>query len=448
MRSARKRMQKGSFRRVPRAKGNWDWEFRYLNPQTGESESKYFSGGRFPEKSDIERHLVPFLARLNSVDANEIILDPTVGDVLNEFIAEENIEEILKRKPGERAANKDELSFSTCTSYRSLLNKIRDRWGGVKVDEFSPAEFQKWLKQETLAPKTKGHVKNFTQRLFNKAKLYGMFNFVENPIKLVEVRGISKRRKSPTSLSIEQFYLVADLLPEPYRTMAIIAQCTGLRSEEVLALFWSDIDFDEMTMMVTRAAVHGRISWVKTEYSEDALPLDKKFVEVLKNLKEKSGGTELLFPSPKTGHCYHASPIQQDYIRRAGWCLVKCPVCNAEPGSSCNIVLKGKGSLPAIPVHDERRELATTKKLGSIGWHTFRHTYSTLLKGVEAPMEVQQALMRHADITTTMNQYGETPMANRREANSKVVEIVFDRRSSSGDWSPKTETGAEGARAS
>ena len=448
MKSSHKRMQKGSLRRVPRAKGKWDWEFRYTNPQTGGSESEYYSGERFTEKSDIERHLVPFLARLNSVDAKEIILDPTVGDVLNEFIAEENIEEILKRKPGERAVSKDELAFTTCTSYRSLLNKIRGMWGDVKLDEFSPAKFQKWLKAETLAPKSKGHLKNFTQRLFNKAKLYGMLDFVENPIKLVEVRGISKRLKTPTSLSIKRFYLVVDLLPEPYRTMAIVAQCTGLRVEEVLALFWSDIDFDEMTMMVTRASVHGRISWVKTEYSEDALPLDKKFVDVLKYLKEKSRGTDLLFPSPKTGHCYHASPIQQDYIRRAGWCLVKCPACSAEPGTSCSIVLKGKGSLPAIPVHDERRALATKKKFGSIGWHTFRHTYSTLLKAEEVPLHVQQNLMRHADIRTTMNQYGETPMDNRRAANSKVVEIVFDRKSSSGEWNPKAETGTEGARAS
>jgi len=275
-----------------------------------------------------------------------------------------------------------------------------------------------------------------------------MFNFVENPIKLVEVRGISKRRKTPMSLSIGQFYLVVGLLPEPYRTMALVAQCTGLRVEEVLALFWSDIDFDEMTMMVTRASVHGRISWVKTEYSEDALPLDKKFVDVLKNLKEKSSGTDLLFPSPKTGHCYHASPIQQDYIRRAGWCLVKCPVCNAEPGTACSIVLKGKGSVSAIPVHNERREVATKKKFGSIGWHTLRHTYSTLLKAAEVPLHVQQKLMRHADIRTTMNQYGETPIENRRKANSKVVEIVFDRKSAIGDWGPKAESGAIGARAS
>jgi integrase len=230
--------------------------------------------------------------------------------------------------------------------------------------------------------------------------------------------------------------------------MVIVAQCTGLRVEEVLALYWSDIDFDEMTMMVSRAAVHGRITFVKTEYSEEALPLDRKFADVLLELREQSTGTELLFPSPKTGHCYHASPIQQDYIRRAGWCLVKCPVCNAEPGTACSIVLKGKGSLPEIPVHDERREPATKKKYGSIGWHTFRHTYSTLLKSVKAPMEVQQTLLRHADIKTTLNTYGETPMENLREANSKVVEIVFDRRSSSGEWSSKSEPGAEDARAS
>jgi integrase len=82
---------------------------------------------------------------------------------------------------------------------------------------------------------------------------------------------------------------VIGLVPEPYHTMALIAQCTGLRVEEVLALYWSDIDFDEETMLVTRAVVHGRICWVKTEYLEDALPLDENFAELLRALKKKAG---------------------------------------------------------------------------------------------------------------------------------------------------------------
>ena len=41
--------------------------------------------------------------------------------------------------------------------------------------------------------------------------------------------------------------------------------------------------------------------------------------------------------------------------------------------------------------------------IGRIGWHTFRHTFRTLLDETGAPMKVQQELMRHADIRTTMN---------------------------------------------
>jgi integrase len=40
---------------------------------------------------------------------------------------------------------------------------------------------------------------------------------------------------------------------------------------------------------------------------------------------------------------------------------------------------------------------------GSAGTHTFRHTYRSWLDETGAPMEVQQELMRHASIETTMN---------------------------------------------
>ena len=203
---------------------------------------------------------------------------------------------------------------------------------------------------------------------------------------------------------------------------------------------------DALGATAEAAVVHGRICWVKTEYSEDALPLDENFAELLRELKKKAGESELLFPSPKTGHCYHASPIQQDYIRRAGWCLVPCPVCKAAPGTACTMVLEGKGSLPKIPVHDERRGLATKKKFGSIGWHTFRHNYRLWLDETGAPLGVQQKLMRHADIRTTMNQYGDSAMPAKRKANSKVVEMVLVRKSSLIEYDQNVEAGAVGAR--
>ncbi len=62
--------------------------------------------------------------------------------------------------------------------------------------------------------------------------------------------------------------------------------------------------------------------------------------------------------------------------------------------------------------------------IGRIGWHTFRHTFRTLLDETGAPMKVQQELMRHADIRTTMNVCGKA-MDERRAAYGKVVSLVL-----------------------
>ena len=63
--------------------------------------------------------------------------------------------------------------------------------------------------------------------------------------------------------------------------------------------------------------------------------------------------------------------------------------------------------------------------LGPIGWHTFRHTYRSWLDEIGAPMKVQQELMRHASIQTTMNVYGQAMPESKREANGKVVRMVL-----------------------
>jgi len=89
---------------------------------------------------------------------------------------------------------------------------------------------------------------------------------------------------------------------------------------KVLALKWSDFDFDNLTLEVVRGVVHGRISDVKTEYSEDLLPLDAAFAGVMPAWQKRCPSSEgnWVFPNPNTGDPYHASPIGQDYIPAAG----------------------------------------------------------------------------------------------------------------------------------
>jgi len=89
---------------------------------------------------------------------------------------------------------------------------------------------------------------------------------------------------------------------------------------KVLALKWSDFDFDNLTLEVVRGVVHGRISDVKTEYSEDLLPLDAAFAGVMPAWQKRCPSSEgnWVFPNPNTGNPYHASPIGQDYMPAAG----------------------------------------------------------------------------------------------------------------------------------
>ena len=59
--------------------------------------------------------------------------------------------------------------------------------------------------------------------------------------------------------------------------------------------------------------------------------------------------------------------------------------------------------------------------IDGFGTHCLRHTYRTWLDSVGTPVGVQQKLMRHADIRTTMNVYGDAVTADMAEAHGKVV---------------------------
>lgn len=57
--------------------------------------------------------------------------------------------------------------------------------------------------------------------------------------------------------------------------------------------------------------------------------------------------------------------------------------------------------------------------------YTFRHTYRSQLDVTGAPVGVQQKLMRHAQVATTMDVYGNALMDSKRDSHSKVVGLLL-----------------------
>ena len=60
-----------------------------------------------------------------------------------------------------------------------------------------------------------------------------------------------------------------------------------------------------------------------------------------------------------------------------------------------------------------------------VGWHTFRNTYSSMLRQLGVDLKVQQELLRHADARTTMNIYTRAVSEQKRAAHSSVVRMVL-----------------------
>ncbi len=76
-------------------------------------------------------------------------------------------------------------------------------------------------------------------------------------------------------------------------------------------------------------------------------------------------------------------------------------------------------------VNDAYAKVAKIAGIGHVSSHTMRHTYRSWLDAVGTPIAVQQRLMRHADIRTTMNVYGDVVTDEMEQAHSKVVRMAL-----------------------
>jgi integrase len=72
------------------------------------------------------------------------------------------------------------------------------------------------------------------------------------------------------------------------------------------------------------------------------------------------------------------------------------------------------------------QKAAKAAGIGGLGTHCLRHTFRTWLDSVGTPVGVQQKLMRHADIRTTMNIYGDAMTADMAEAHGKIVGLALN----------------------
>lgn len=299
------------------------------------------------------------------------------------------VRELARRYQSERMPSRSE----TARVYGSWLrNHVLPGWGDKPLEEVQPRPVELWLRQLNLSPKSKSHIRNLLRVLMEFAMWSGVLEIQRNPIDLVIVKGATRRIRKPRSLTVGQFQKLKAFLKPPFDLMALFSVCLGLRVSELLALKWRDVDWLDAKLNIERGIIKQIVDDVKTDSSRKSLAIDTELLDVLRLWKQTtpfSADEDWIFASPvKLGRL--------PYSYTGFW-----------------------------------RELERAAKLsgiGHLGTHAFRHTYRSWLDAVGTPIAVQQKLMRHSDIRTTMNIYGDVVTDEMGQAHSKVVDMALSRK--------------------
>jgi integrase len=375
-------MQQGSIIRASRKQGPDVWQFRWSEKGRG--------GRRIYRKRVIGTVLQYADAQAARYASTALLAQVNAGPGLN-GVCKITLEQICEHFEQRELRSGDSLrSFATVKTYRGYIRKwIKPHWGSLYLDEMKAVEVEAWLRRLSMARSSRAKIRSILSILFNHACRYELFD--RNPMRFV--RQGAKRRRAPDVLTSAEIKSLVDHLPLRERTLVLLAASTGLRQSELFGIQWRDVDFHRGELSVMRSIVFGVVGRCKTESSQKPVPLHPLLGEALLNWRKTckfTGRDDWVFASRlhQGRRPYWGAVILRKYIR---------PVAES---------------------------LGIQKR---IGWHTFRHTYSTLLRSVGVEFKVMQELMRHSSLRTTLDVYTQAVAPAKHAAQAAVLALFFPR---------------------
>jgi integrase len=306
----------------------------------------------------------------------------TFGDLVDHFKSVELVE------------GNENLAFSSQYGYRCYLdNWIVPKWGGLLVSELEdlPGVYiESWLKTIPKARGTKAKIRNILSAVCSHALRYGWMKI--HPIQR-KVRQSAKPEREQVPLEVEELQAFFKQLDLELRVLILLDVPNGLRCGELFALQWNDFNLAKKTVFIRKSIWKQHVGPVKTKESERVMPLDDAMVADLLAWRRET-----------------------PYAQGEDWVFA---------------LRRKRGKQPLWPEAVLRNHLRPAAiKAGitkHISWHTFRHTFSTLLAQNGEDVKTVQSLMRHANPRLTLEVYTHAVDSKKRAAQSKVVEMILPR---------------------
>jgi integrase len=266
---------------------------------------------------------------------------------------------------------------STHCGYKNIWLRYVQPNGDVALREVRTFEAEQLLKdiarRENLSRTTLGHIKHFLSGAFRYARRQGVLENA-NPMHDVE---IPKARPAGETYaySLEEEAQMLAILPEPTATVVATAAFTGARKGEIRGFTWQNYDGSEIR--VEKSVWRSHVDEPKRPKSKGAIPVIAQLKILLNQHWERCG-------RPRKGFIF-----------------------SNELGNPMN--------LEALAV-DVIRPALQKANLAWHGWHAFRRGLATNLHRLGVSDKVIQQILRHANVTTTMNIYVKTVSADAANA--------------------------------
>lgn len=198
-----------------------------------------------------------------------------------------------------------QVAFTTVEDYCSRLRRYTGEWLEKPASEITKADGRKVLKELEQTGRTRKFqksVKENVNTVFRWALEEGLVRGVqESPMRGLELTA-TKEEKVPEILTLEEirkFLFDAKRLDHPWYPIWAMALLTGMRSGELYALQWTDVDFENRRITVSKS-YNTRLKGVKSTKSGHwrTVPVSDELLELLLKLRAEAGGRTSVLPHP------------------------------------------------------------------------------------------------------------------------------------------------------
>lgn len=261
-------------------------------------------------------------------------------------------------------------------------NHIIPALGDYALVDLKQRDVKSWLyglkADGELEGPTLRHLKFYTKKLFDFAHDLELFDGI-NPASGWRLKGVKSTFVPTVHTPLEALAVVQQLEMPKHRTLMLLDSCGGPRASELAGLRWQDfqwgIDDRAGEIEIQRAYAHYRLQGrTKNQPSHASIPLTPVLQSIMQEWRKMSlypaDADWVFYSDVKPGVPMSMGQFNKDYLRPAA--------------------LRAGLKLP------KRRW----------GMHAFRHSLATTAAVVfKVDPKSLQALLRHADVSTTLRYY-------------------------------------------